>query len=87
VIEVAPAHCVVEISKSTGDLRMYNKVRKKNILGWICKLINLVTDFNFDYQFCESLSNLLKQKPDVPSQSQHSVDQCAADRKKHDAGW
>ncbi|KAK8471152.1 hypothetical protein PHAVU_003G148600 [Phaseolus vulgaris] len=61
VIEVAPAHCVVEISKSTGDLRMYNK-------------------------FCESLSNLLKQKPDVPSQSQHSVDQCAADRKKHDAG-
>ncbi|KAK7347691.1 hypothetical protein VNO80_22229 [Phaseolus coccineus] len=61
VIEVAPAHCVVEISKSTGDLRMYNK-------------------------FCESLSNLLKQKPDVPSQSQDSVDQCAADRKKDDAG-
>lgn len=28
VIEVAPAHCVIEISKSAGDLRMYNKVRK-----------------------------------------------------------
>lgn len=25
VIEVAPTHCVVEVSKSPGDLRMYNK--------------------------------------------------------------
>ncbi|KAJ1433515.1 Serine/threonine-protein kinase, active site [Sesbania bispinosa] len=25
VIEVSPTHCVVEISKSTGDLRMYNQ--------------------------------------------------------------
>ncbi|KAH1117127.1 hypothetical protein GLYMA_17G066300v4 [Glycine max] len=61
VIEVAPTHCVIEISKSTGDLRVYHK-------------------------FCESLSNLLKQKPDVPSQSQDSVDLCAAERKKQDAG-
>ncbi|KAG2407631.1 CBL-interacting serine/threonine-protein [Vigna angularis] len=60
VIEVAPTHCVVEISKSTEDIRTYNK-------------------------FCESLSNLLKQKPGVPSQSEDSVDQCASDRKKHDA--
>jgi len=49
--------------------------------------MNLVTDFNFDYQFCESLSNLVKQKPGVPSQSEDSVDQCASERKKHDAGW
>ncbi|BAT76702.1 hypothetical protein VIGAN_01474900 [Vigna angularis var. angularis] len=62
VIEVAPTHCVVEISKSTEDIRTYNK-------------------------FCESLSNLLKQKPGVPSQSEDSVDQCASDRKKHDAEW
>ncbi|QCD80415.1 pathogenesis-related protein 1 [Vigna unguiculata] len=61
VIEVAPTHCVVEISKSTGDIRTYNK-------------------------FCESLSNLVKQKPGVPSQSEDSVDQCASERKKHDAG-
>ncbi|KAL2338604.1 hypothetical protein Fmac_013050 [Flemingia macrophylla] len=59
VIEVAPTDCVVEISKSIGDLRVYNK-------------------------FCESLSNLLKQKPGVPSESQDSVDPCA--RKKQDAG-
>ncbi|XP_020227350.1 CBL-interacting serine/threonine-protein kinase 21 isoform X3 [Cajanus cajan] len=58
VIEVAPTHCVVEISKSAGDLRMYNK-------------------------FCESLSNLLKKKPGVPSQSQDSVVPFA--RKKQDA--
>lgn len=86
MIEVAPTHCVVEISKSTEDIRTYNKVRKF-LLGWICKLMNLVIDFNFDYQFCESLSNLLKQKPGVPSQSEDSVDQCASDRKKHDAEW
>lgn len=58
VIEVAPTHCVVEISKSAGDLRMYNK-------------------------FCESLSNLLKKKPGVPSQSQDTVVPFA--RKKQDA--
>lgn len=28
MIEVAPTHCVVEIAKSAGDLRMYNEVRK-----------------------------------------------------------
>ncbi|XP_027332939.1 CBL-interacting serine/threonine-protein kinase 21 [Abrus precatorius] len=48
VIEVAPTHCVIEISKSEGDLRMY-------------------------YEFCESLSNLLKQNPRVPSQNQDSL--------------
>lgn len=47
VIEVAPAHCVVQISKSAGDLRKYNEVRKKkscqlNIRK--LKLVNLVTD-------------------------------------------
>lgn len=88
MIEVAPTHCVIEISKSTGDLRVYHKVRKHPLsLSLMCKHVNLVTNFNFNYQFCESLSNLLKQKPDVPSQSQDSVDLCAAERKKQDAGW
>jgi len=32
VIEVAPAHCVVQVSKSVGDLRMYNEVRKHILL-------------------------------------------------------
>ncbi|GAU20990.1 hypothetical protein TSUD_201390 [Trifolium subterraneum] len=51
VIEVAPTHCVIQISKSAGDLRMYN-------------------------EFCESLSSLLKENSDTPSQGQDSVDQC-----------
>ncbi|XP_057422381.1 CBL-interacting serine/threonine-protein kinase 21 isoform X1 [Lotus japonicus] len=62
VIEVAPTHCVVEIAKSAGDLRMYN-------------------------EFCESLSNLLKPKSGVPSESQDYVDQCDASIKKQDAEY
>ncbi|PNX96479.1 CBL-interacting serine/threonine-protein kinase 21-like protein [Trifolium pratense] len=53
VIEVAPTHCVIQISKSAGDLRMYNR-------------------------FCESLSSLLKENSNMPSQGQDSVDQCDA---------
>ncbi|CAJ2649712.1 unnamed protein product [Trifolium pratense] len=53
VIEVAPTHCVIQISKSAGDLRMYNR-------------------------FCESLSSLLKENSNMPSQGPDSVDQCDA---------
>ncbi|KAK7293406.1 hypothetical protein RJT34_16271 [Clitoria ternatea] len=52
----------------------------------MCKLINLVTDFNFDHQFCESLSSLLKQNPSVASRSQDSLYLCTASRNKEDAG-
>lgn len=48
--------------------------------------MNLVTDYIFDYQFCESLSNFLEQKPGSPSQIQDSVDLCVVDRKKQHAG-
>lgn len=63
VIEVAPAHCVVQVSKSVGDLRMYN-------------------------EFCESLSNLLKDESSIQPLSQDSVDRCdTASIEKQDAEW
>jgi hypothetical protein len=43
VIEVAPAHCVVQISKSVEDLRMYNEVRKHILL------IEYSQDHNYGY--------------------------------------
>lgn len=45
VIEVAPTNCVVEISKSAGELHVYK-------------------------EFCKSLSNLLTEKSEVPSQTE-----------------
>ncbi|KAK1276016.1 CBL-interacting serine/threonine-protein kinase 21 [Acorus gramineus] len=48
VIEVTPTHCVVEISKSAGELRVYK-------------------------EFCESLSNVLKEKPLSSSRFQGPV--------------
>ena len=86
VIEVAPTHCVVEISKSAGDLRTYNRVRNHPV-NWIWKFINLVTDFNFGPQFCESLSSLLEQKSGLTSQKQESEELCTTGKKKLDAGW
>ncbi|AES92374.2 CBL-interacting kinase [Medicago truncatula] len=63
VIEVAPAHCVVQVSKSVGDLRMYN-------------------------EFCESLSNLLKDESSIPPHGQDSVDRCdTGSVEKQDAEW
>uniref|UniRef100_A0A0E0G2G1 non-specific serine/threonine protein kinase n=1 Tax=Oryza nivara TaxID=4536 RepID=A0A0E0G2G1_ORYNI len=41
VIKVTPAHCVVEVSKSTGDLRSYKEKPIKLAQWWtaVCKLI------------------------------------------------
>lgn len=34
VIEVAPNHCVVEVSKSAGELLLYKKVSKKPLFNF-----------------------------------------------------
>lgn len=49
VIEVAPTHCVVEISKSAGELEVYK-------------------------EFCKSLSCLLKEKSDIPSETREPTE-------------
>lgn len=72
-----------KICRRSKNVQWSKKTSCRNIK--ICKLIKLVTDFNFDYQFCESLSNLLKPKSGVPSESQDYVDQCDASIKKQDA--
>jgi len=88
VIEVAPAHCVVQVSKSVGDLRMYNEVRKHILLIKYSQDRKYGYWFNFDYQFCESLSNLLKDESSIPPHGQDSVDRCETGSiEKQDAEW
>uniref|UniRef100_A0A0D9VCW2 non-specific serine/threonine protein kinase n=1 Tax=Leersia perrieri TaxID=77586 RepID=A0A0D9VCW2_9ORYZ len=50
VIEVTPAHCVVEVSKSTGDLRSYHEYDEE---------LNRNALHDLHLQFCRSLSSLL----------------------------
>ncbi|KAJ8750757.1 hypothetical protein K2173_015938 [Erythroxylum novogranatense] len=87
VIEVAPANCVVEISKSAGELRVYKEVKRYHLSWYLtiqrhlyaCKLLadlwwhvlSLVYQ-----QFCRSLSSLLKENSGVSLAIQKPQDAC-----------
>ncbi|RZC73785.1 hypothetical protein C5167_049262 [Papaver somniferum] len=69
VIQVTPKHCVVEISKSAGELTMYKKVLssilKQNFVTVLsANLLIQVTDCMSHriIKFCESLSSLVKEE-------------------------
>lgn len=76
VIEVTPMHCVVQISKSAGELRLYNEVFQfipfiffflvSNSKEWLYITLTIGTIMN---QFCKSLSSLLNEKMDSISDS------------------
>ncbi|GMY35432.1 CBL-interacting serine/threonine-protein kinase 21 isoform X1 [Fagus crenata] len=62
VIEVAPTNCVVEISKSAGELHVYK-------------------------EFCKSLSNLLTEKSEVPSQTEEPEEASVDTKNIQECGW
>lgn len=62
MFEVTPIHCVVEISKSAGDLTAYKEVIhvSLSLLDLYPARVTLIYP-DFHKQFCESLSSLLRQ--------------------------
>lgn len=73
VIEVAPTHCVVELSKSLGKLDEFQKVRIEiSHLGNHCLRqfeVMLTLDHSPRRQFCQRLLSLLAENPGVQTQT------------------
>lgn len=79
---MAPTHCVIEISKSDGELGLYREVISTNIKYWyiyIYILHNIHVKFStFNHfcsseigeQFCKSLSSMLTEESGVSTENQ-----------------